>query len=537
MVPRTGGDVAYRESAADSVATGRAPVGAARDQAGAAPPRVDLRKSASRWERSHHALLLIADGLALVAAAALGILLGPPGAASGYLLMVIPVWIAGLAIMGAYDLRHTGSGSRELSRVVGASLRVALLISALAYLLPTDLARGVVFVTLPAGAALLVAGRTAAQRVVAAAHRRGHGQHRVIVVGRVAEVLDLVEQAGRTPDAGFQVVGACIPQYDGPGRRIRDNRRGSSGGPTHGQREGDRRAEPDRRADAEHLIAVGVPIAGRPHEVLDAVNACQADTVVVAGQGILSRHALRRLTWQLEGTGVEIYFASSLSDVATPRITLRPLGALPLMHVEAPMFDGGQRLLKAVTDRLLAIVLVVIMSPVIAVVSILIKVDSSGPVFYRQERIGLGGRRFRCLKFRTMRTGAHEERTTLRSESTGVLFKIRDDPRVTRVGRLLRRSSLDELPQLFNVLAGSMSLVGPRPPLASEAAEFGSDVQRRLLVKPGMTGLWQVSGRSDLSWAESVRLDLYYVENWSLYLDLQLMARTVVAVIAGRGAY
>ena len=287
----------------------------------------------------------------------------------------------------------------------------------------------------------------------------------------------------------------------------------------------------------EQLLSVGIPVVGQPHEVLEAVHGHVVDTVVVAGQGLLSRHALRRLAWEFEGTGVDILFASSLTDVATPRITFRPLGALSLMHVEAPAFDGGQRLLKASTDRLLAFVLAVLLSPVMLAISVLIKIDSPGPAFYRQERLGLRGRAFWCLKFRTMRVGADRELAALATESDGVLFKIRADPRVTRVGRLLRRYSVDELPQLFNVLGGSMSLVGPRPPLKSEADAYGHDVHRRLLVKPGMTGLWQVSGRSDLSWAESVRLDLYYVENWSTSLDFQLMARTVVAVVAGRGAY
>lgn len=493
--------------------------------------------STRRWVRAHRALLLGADGLALTTAAWMGVLFGPSD--SGGLLAgaLVPVWLVGLAVMGAYDLRHTGTGSPELARVVGASLRIALAVIALSYLLRSDAARDVVFVMLPAGVGLLLTGRAIARLLVASARRRGFGQHRVLVVGTVVDVLDLVEQAGRTPSAGFQVVGACVPRNDGQKRRHRDNRRGSSARPTHGQREGDRRAAPDRRADVGALTDAGVPVVGQPLDVLAAVDACVADTVVVAGQGMLGRHALRRMAWQLEGTGVELYFASSLSDVATPRITFRPLGRLPLMHVDAPVFKGGQRLLKSSTDRLLSLALTVLLSPVLAVVAIVVKLDSPGPAFYQQERIGMGGRPFRCLKFRTMRVGADRDVTTLDSESEGVLFKIRDDPRVTRVGRVLRRYSIDELPQLFNVLAGSMSLVGPRPPLLSEAAEYGHDVQRRLLVQPGMTGLWQVSGRSDLSWAESVRLDLYYVENWSLFLDLQLMMRTIVAVTAGRGAY
>lgn len=491
------------------------------------------------WSRAHRAALAAIDLLALVVATGLGLLVGPTGSTSVLAVMVIPVWMMALAVLGAYDLRHIGSGTTEMPRVVGASVRVALVTVVVAYVARSDSARDLVLVTFPVGTALLVMGRMGARAVAASARRRGHGHSRVLAVGTVGDVLHLIDQAERNADAGFRVVGACVPGYDGPDRRLRDGRRASAIEPTHGQRAGDRRAASDRRAETERLIAAGVPVVGAPHQVLAAVSSSHADTVVVAGQGLLSRHALRRLAWQFEGTDVQVYFASSLSDVAAPRITLRPLGSLPLLHVESPAFGGGQRLLKSAFDRLLAAVLVLLLAPLLLVVTVLVKLDSPGPVLYRQERIGRKGAAFRCLKLRTMRVGADREVAALRSSSVsdGVLFKIRADPRVTRVGRLLRRYSLDELPQLFNVIGGSMSLVGPRPPLMSEVAEYGHDVQRRLLVKPGMTGLWQVSGRSDLPWAESVRLDLYYVENWSLYFDLQLMARTVGAVVAGRGAY
>jgi exopolysaccharide biosynthesis polyprenyl glycosylphosphotransferase len=287
------------------------------------------------------------------------------------------------------------------------------------------------------------------------------------------------------------------------------------------------------------LAAAGVPVLGTPDEVLGAVAGKRADSVVVAGQGLMSRHGLRRLAWQLQSTDTGLFLASQLSDVAAPRITVRTLSGLPLLQVQAPVFDGGQRRFKSLMDRLLAAALLLAFAPVLVVVAALVGLSSPGGVLYRQERIGLGQRPFRCLKFRTMYSGADSAAADLRSQgdTDGPLFKMRTDPRVTPVGRVLRRFSLDELPQLFNVLGGSMSLVGPRPPLPDEVAEYGHDVRRRLLVKPGMTGLWQVSGRSDLTWAESVRLDLYYVENWSPLLDLQIIARTAIAVAGGRGAY
>jgi exopolysaccharide biosynthesis polyprenyl glycosylphosphotransferase len=201
--------------------------------------------------------------------------------------------------------------------------------------------------------------------------------------------------------------------------------------------------------------------------------------------------------------------------------------------------EGGQGVAKRLFDVLASTLLIIVSSPLMAVVAILVKVESSGPVLFKQERVGMEGKHFPMLKFRSMVLDAEQHLTDLahHNEGSGLLFKMKNDPRVTRVGKLLRKFSLDELPQLFNVFAGSMSLVGPRPPLPSEVAAYEQDVRRRLLVKPGLTGLWQVSGRSNLSWQDSVRLDLYYVENWSLAGDLMILLRTFRAVFRGAGAY
>jgi exopolysaccharide biosynthesis polyprenyl glycosylphosphotransferase len=211
-----------------------------------------------------------------------------------------------------------------------------------------------------------------------------------------------------------------------------------------------------------------------------------------------------------------------------------------MIHVEAPEFRGGRKLVKGLSDRALAATALLLVAPLCLVVAVAIKLTSRGPVLFRQTRVGRGGREFQVLKFRTMVAGAHAMRDILadrNEKNDGLLFKIRNDPRVTLVGRWLRRWSLDELPQLANVVSGQMSLVGPRPPLPEEVARYDGDVARRLLVKPGITGLWQVSGRSDLSWEDGVRLDLYYVENWSLAADLVILCKTVGAVIRQRGAY
>jgi exopolysaccharide biosynthesis polyprenyl glycosylphosphotransferase len=248
---------------------------------------------------------------------------------------------------------------------------------------------------------------------------------------------------------------------------------------------------------------------------------------------------VRRLAWQLEGSGVDLVVAPSLTNVAGPRITIRPVAGLSLLHVDEPEFTGFRRVFKTVYDRALALGILVALAPVLAVVALAVRLSSRGPVFFSQERVGQNGRAFRLWKFRSMYVDAESRRPQVEdlNESDGVLFKIRRDPRVTPVGRLLRRLSIDEMPQLWNVVRGDMSLVGPRPPLPSEVASYASEVRRRLLVKPGLTGLWQVSGRADLTWEESVRLDLHYVENWSVALDFMILWKTVGAVLHGRGAY
>jgi exopolysaccharide biosynthesis polyprenyl glycosylphosphotransferase len=253
----------------------------------------------------------------------------------------------------------------------------------------------------------------------------------------------------------------------------------------------------------------------------------------------LDGHALRRLAWRLERDDIDLIVASTLIDVAGSRTTIRPVDGLPMLHVEHPTLTGARRLVKAVVDRAGAVVLLVLACPILALLALAVRVDSTGPVLFRQTRVGKDGHEFVIFKFRTMHIDAEARLAELRhlNEVDGALFKLRNDPRVTRVGRLLRKFSLDELPQLLNVIGGSMSLVGPRPPLPEEVAVYPDDARRRLAVRPGMTGLWQVSGRSDLSWDEAVRLDLQYVENWSLSLDLVIMLRTLSAVTRGAGAY
>jgi len=282
----------------------------------------------------------------------------------------------------------------------------------------------------------------------------------------------------------------------------------------------------------------GVPVRGLD-DVLALAAEVDADTIAVTSASETAAQYLRQLSWQLEGTGIELLVAPGLMEVAGPRLHIRPFEGLPLLSVEQPRFEGWRRVIKHGVDRSVAAFALILLAPVLLSLAVAVRLSGPGPILYRQERVGLNGTSFTMLKFRSMVADADRQLDDLRGDniSDGLLFKVRNDPRVTPVGRLLRRLSLDELPQLLNVLRGTMSLVGPRPPLPVEVARYDTSVSRRLLVKPGLTGLWQISGRSDLSWEESVRLDLRYVENWSLALDLLILWKTGRAVLSRSGAY
>ncbi len=466
-------------------------------------------------ERSYVRLVVAVDAGVVCLAVAGGMLVRfqgdrPIGANVSYG-VVAPVlgvlWLIVLWMMRCYDSRMLGYGLDEYRRVTSASLRMAGGIAIAGYLVTPGIARGFLAISIASGTVGLVAARYAARKWLHRSRSRGEGwSRRVLVVGDVPHVLELVETLRREPYAGYRVVGACIPD--------------ALLAPV-----------PQRLGD--------VPVVGSFRGILEAVAAAGADTIAVTASGQLTATRLRRLGWQLEGTGVDLVLAPALTDVAGPRIHTRPVAGLPLIHVEAPEFRGGRKLVKTCVDLAIASLVTLLLLPLLAIIAVAVKLDSRGPVIFRQTRVGRGGREFGVFKFRTMVVNADALLAQLaaRNETDGLMFKMRRDPRVTRVGRILRKWSLDELPQLFNVLAGHMSLIGPRPPLPSEVARYDGDVARRLLVKPGMTGLWQVSGRSDLSWEDGVRLDLYYVENWSLTTDLTILWKTFGAVLQGRGAY
>jgi exopolysaccharide biosynthesis polyprenyl glycosylphosphotransferase len=472
----------------------------------------------SRWHRPYTAVLLLLDFAAAALASLTAIALFEQATAgfgthgdrdsawfnvTAYVLLPLG-WLILLWGNGAYDRRYLGLGTDEFKRVVRASVAVAASVSFIAFATKTDLSRLSVGSALIGALAYILLARYLARLVLHVVRRRaGHAAHRMILVGTLPETLEVHTAVTRSPAAGLVPVAISLTEGFAAARGI------------------------------ETTIPV---YAGK--DVLSLVREVGADTIAVCGAANGEPGELRRLAWQLEGTGVDLVVAPRLTDIAGPRVHIRPIEGLPLLHVEEPTLSGVAWLAKNLMDRVLAGVGLLLLLPLFILVAVGIKLSDSGPVFFRQPRVGYGGRTFRVWKFRSMYTDAEDRLATLQdqNETDGLLFKIREDPRVFPFGRFLRGSSLDELPQLINVLFGEMSLVGPRP-LPADDGDFLGDVRRRLLVRPGITGLWQVSGRSDLSWDEAVRLDLYYVDNWSLAYDLSILWRTIGVVVARKGAY
>lgn len=429
-----------------------------------------------------------------------------------YAIFSIALILAWWLMLGAWNsrqIRILGAGPDEYKRVAAASLWLFGLVATFSYVLNMDTARGYVGIALPVGLGGLLLSRWLLRQHLHVERQRGRRMSRLLIVGGPSSVAHLASSLERVKGAGYLPVAAYTPgAHDGLS------------------------AEPES----------GLPILGRHPDaasILAAIKACNADAVAVSAGVQLHPQTLRHLGWELAARNIGLIMAPALTDIAGPRIHTQQVAGLPLIHVTTPALEGGQGVAKRLFDILGATAMIIVASPVMACVAVAVKLDSPGPVLFKQERVGIEGVRFGMLKFRSMGVNAEQQLETLsaHNEGTGVLFKMKKDPRVTRVGTVLRKFSLDELPQLFNIVAGSMSLVGPRPPLPSEVEAYEQDVRRRLLVKPGLTGLWQVSGRSNLSWQDAVRLDLYYVENWSLAGDLIILLRTVRAVLYRTGAY
>ncbi|WES62915.1 sugar transferase [Microbacter sp. GSS18] len=419
---------------------------------------------------------------------------------------LVLLWMWSLSLIDSRTDRVFGTGSTEYIRIISVSTRLFGIIAIAAFLLRVDVARGYLLISLPLGVAVLLLERRIWRQWLISRRRRGEFSARVLLVGSERSVAQIGEALTRVPSAGYHVVGACVP-----------------GG---------------RERSGDEVDGLGIPVLGDVTAVAAVLRAASADTVAITSTDDLPPSSVKRLSWDLEAGRQHLVLAPSIVDVVGPRIQTRPVAGLPLIHVETPRYSKGQKVVKRSTDVVLAAVALVLLSPVMLAIAAAIRATSRGPALFLQTRVGLDGREFRMVKFRTMVHNAEELLTdvhALQDAGNEVLFKMQRDPRATRIGAFLRRYSLDELPQLFNVVTGSMSLVGPRPPLPREVAKYADHVHRRFMVKPGITGLWQVSGRSSLSWEESVRLDLSYVENWTLVGDLVILFRTARAALRPGG--
>ena len=473
------------------------------------------------WESSYGRRLTYSDALVVVSAVfgaqilwvrVRSAIAGEPVPVDGaqpfatlYSVAIVALWLGFLAFFGSRDSRTLGTGSTEFRRVGQASLATFGTVAIIVYLVNLQLARGYFLIALPIGLGVLLVERRLWRHWLCAQRATGGYSSKAVLIGSADSVAHIARQLSRTPEAGYDVLGACVP-------------------------------EAQRRSPA----LGSVDVVGRFDDLLGALESTGADTAIITSSDALSAERLRELSWQLEPGHQHLIVAPSLTDIGGPRIHTRPVAGLPLIHVETPRFTGGKTHSKRLFDIVASTCLILLLSPVLAATALGVRLSSPGPALFRQPRTGKNGERFSMLKFRSMVPDAEALLDSVRESSDAgndVLFKMKDDPRVTPLGRVIRRYSVDELPQLFNVLLGHMSLIGPRPPLPAEVEEYERHVYRRFLVKPGVTGLWQVSGRSNLSWEESVRLDLYYVENWTLTGDLLILFRTARAVLARDGAY
>ncbi len=422
-------------------------------------------------------------------------------------LVIALFWPALLHLAGAYDRRFLGFGPQEYTAVAKGTLWTFGGLGIASYVLNVPLSRGYVLVALPVGLVLLIVARWVVRTYMARQRAKDGLLLDVLVVGEIGRVNRLISTFVKVKSAGFRVVGACT----------------SDRGKIHG----------------------GIPVVGSESEAAEVAQRMGVDAVAVTSSAELSSIAARRLSWALEGTGIDLMVVPGIHDVAAPRVVTRPVDGVMLMYVDAPAFHGWRRVLKTAMDLSLSTLALAVLWLPMLLIALMVRLGDGGPAFFTQKRVGHEGKTFTMYKFRTMVTNAEALRSELEHHASlsdgepdrGPLFKMKNDPRITKVGRLLRKTSLDELPQLFNIIRGDMSIVGPRPPLPSEVEAYDSDAMRRLLVKPGLTGLWQVSGRSNLTWEESIRHDLYYVENWSVMGDLIIIARTARAVMTSYGAY
>ncbi len=418
---------------------------------------------------------------------------------------LIIAWIVSLWVFRTRDPTVLSSGWDEPARIWNASFTLFGLIGIVSLVFQLHISRAYMFVSFPIGLVALLTGRMLWRVWLRRSRLRGNFKNSVVVVGRESDIIASVAALERAPGADLALAGVGVL------------------GPHNG-------VPPSVTTHAR-------PVEG-PADVRDLALHLDADSVLVAGHSA-SVTFIRDLSWALESTSINLLLSPHLLTIASPRLLVRATERLSYVHVIAPHFSGSKFIRKRIVDLAVSSFALVMTAPLFIAISVLVHREDRGPVFFRQTRIGRGGTPFTILKFRSMVPSAERDHAVLcgTNDADGPLFKLRDDPRVTRIGGFLRRHSLDELPQFINVFLGNMSVVGPRPPLPAEVARYDSAAARRLLVKPGLTGLWQVNGRSDLAWDDGVLLDLYYVESWTLAGDIDIIFRTIGSVLERKGAY
>ncbi len=420
------------------------------------------------------------------------------------LVVIGALWMLALAAFDSRDRHIVGHGVLEYRRVIDATFFAFAVIVIVAFFLRIEVARTLFLWVIPVGLGGLLFGRWWSRQWLRGRQQAGDFVYRAVVLGDRAKIAHIIKQIRGTHGTGYLIVGAVTP-----------------GG-------------------ADTAIA-DVPVLAPLHEAEKAIDEIGADTLILTGADEIGPTAMRRLGWAMAERDVNWVVAPALTDVAGPRIHAKPVAGLPLVHVDFPRLEGHRRFAKRSFDIVVSLLLLMVASPIMLATAIAIRLEGPGPVTYTQQRVGRRGVLFSMIKFRSMVQGADDQLASLldlQEATDRPFFKVNNDPRITRVGRFIRRHSIDELPQLLNVLSGRMSLVGPRPQRPAEVELYDDVVGRRLMVKPGMSGLWQVSGRSQLSLEDSIRLDLYYVENWSFTQDIHILFRTIKAVLApGRTAH
>ncbi|GGG29151.1 polyprenyl glycosylphosphotransferase [Rhodococcoides trifolii] len=469
-----------------------------------------VRSPRQTWQRSYVKQALILDISIVAAAAGFAFLVDMGGKTSvgpGQSISMAVLWTLFLAVLRTRDTAIVGNGYEEYRRVITATAALVGVIAIVALFLQAGIAREYLVLSFPTGLIGLVLGRHFLRRRLAQSRGRGENVNDMIVVGTVESVRSLSHRFDSTASAGYRVIGACVPNYDGD------------------------------------TLVVGdriVPVFGDLSSLDFAITTTTATAVAVASTEQLGYEGMKNLAWKLDNHDIDLIVSPGVADLSVPRMRIEPIDGLPILQIGQPSFEGAHVAAKSVFGFFLASFGLVVTAPVLLAAAIAIKLEDGGPVFFRQRRVGRGGKVFRIWKLRTMVVNADSIVSDARDaagQNESVFYKSANDARITKIGRFLRRTSIDELPQLFNVIAGDMSIVGPRPLVEGEGSNIAHFIQRRSLVKPGVTGLWQVSGRSDVTEEERIRLDHLYIDNWSPVQDLVIVWRTIAAVIKSDGAY